>query len=329
MGGLDAAQGLLPGQDRAQLRAQTDEAGNQLGTAGSMSADLAGYAMAPGKIGSGLVKLGGIGERMIPRILASGAEGGVTSGASSLLHGNDLSTAGKDAAIGTAIGLGTGILPGGGAKPKTPSTDDLEAASKAAYAAIPAKNYKPSGVIKTIDNVTANVPKGLDVNMGDTLGTQIAKLTRVSGKGGPVTADDIAGYQRSLRYAARGDTDQKIANRYIDTLNTAVGPQVAGSIKDANAAHNIFKTSGEIDDWIANPLTAPKQIAKALEDQPHLYRSQPGLFEGLSAIAKKADPSVASDVGKEITKRLVGAAIGGGTSMMMGGDLTSGSGRGR
>jgi hypothetical protein len=318
---LERSSGYDPNAtDLATIRKQNDEwQANHPYLA--MGADVAGYAVGPGKLklGAKLAELGG--GRLLARAGGSAAEGAAASGLGALGHGEDLSEAGKEALVGGTIGAVTGALP---SKPAPvaggKTTADLGTDADALYAQLKPKQYLGPGVSNTLDRVTGRIPTGLQANMSDSLQGKVADVQRLA-RGSPiVTADDIAGYQRALGSKGRNATDQKIVALYKAALDRGVGANTAAAIDDANAAHNIFKTSGEIDKWGANPLKAPAAIAQRLEQRPQFYQ-QSGVFDALNKIgqmAPKTEPSVSSEVGKAIARHALGAATGAGIGYLTG-----------
>ena len=163
---------------------------------------------------------------------------------------------------------------------------------------------------------------GAQVSLSDTFKNKVADIEKqVTGTKSGLTAEDVADYQRELWSKARNGFDQKAAGQYGAALDGVVGPSTAYDIKAANAAHNTYKTSGEIDKWITDPAGAPSAIASRLAKKPDFYKSQPGLFEMLSKIsagAPSGTPSVSGEVGKAIGKHLLGAGIGAGVGYTLG-----------
>ena len=189
MGGLDAAQGLLPGQDRASAP-QTDEAGRQIGPIGSATADIAGYAMGPGKagVGEGVAKLLGGGWKILPRVAGSAVEGGVTAGASGLLHGEDLKTGWQRRAAKRGRRWGARLRPAWGwwseAKHlRRPPT--WRRSPRASMRPCPPDSIDRADVGNTDGSAstTANLlGQGFEANMGETLGSKIADINRIIAK---------------------------------------------------------------------------------------------------------------------------------------------------
>ncbi len=323
-GGLDKAQSLVPGSPGVdQLRAQTEQSRKDIGPVASGVADIAGYAAGPGglKVGEGIGNL--IGRGIVGRVGGSAAEGALASGLGTAGHGDtDIGDIGKAAGIGGLIGGVTGALPGGaGKRPTTPSPADLGQASQDAFSVLGGRQYNSPGVVKTFENLKANIPQGLEANMSPSLGAKIDDLQRIAAKKGTVSDDTIASFQRALRDAGENKTDQKIIKTFNDTLNQAVGPQAAADIGAANRASNIAQTSSDIEGWAAAPSKAPAAIQSALEKRPNLYKTQPGLFDALSAIGQKSgEPSLIAKLRDHAIRGAVGGGLGYGAGYLMGGN---------
>ena len=331
--------GQKDGQTVAQ---QVENAGKDIGPVASAGADVLGYAAGPGMagVGTGLAKLAtsglarGVGENVASRVggrmIGSGIEGTGATILGAAGHDQDLTPGDllKSALISTA----TGALPGGaGERPTTPSTADLQTSAQSAFAPLKNKVYQAPDVGNVIDRTTTGMSAGDAVSMGSRLRDARDVMANEVANRPTVTADDIAKFSRELGNAAGGDdVKQRIAQQYVAGLNKGVGSKTATDIAAANRASNIAKTSGEIEGWAADPTGAPKAVKGALADNPDFYKAQPGLFDVLNAIGKKApdaNPSISSEVGKAVAKHLVGAGIGAGVGYTLGnnpyGDLAT------
>ena len=323
-GGADVLQGKIAGSPSTdELRAQTEEAKKQIGPVGSATAELSGYAMVPGglKVGEGLAGLAGGGK--LARIGGSMLEGAGASGLGTAGHGGSWEDTGKSALVGGGIGAITGALPGGaGKRPVTPPTADLQATAQEAFAPLKGKVYQAPGVSDVIDRTTSGMSAGDAMTMGQKLRDARDVMAREVADRPTITADDVAKFNRELGKAAGGSGErQRIAQQYVDALNKGVGSKTAADIAGANRASNIAKTGAEIEGWAAAPGSAPKAVRSALENNPDFYKAQPGLFDALNAVGKKApsaDPSISSEVSKVIAKHLIGAGIGAGVGYTLG-----------
>ena len=246
-------------------------------------------------------------------MIGSGIEGAGATVLGAAGHDQDLTPGEllKSALISTA----TGALPGGaGERPTTPSTADLQNTAGGLYKPLESKVYQTPGVAAAMARAGAGVSQGLQAKISSNLSDQIARINGIVSSGTKTTASDIADFRSSLMGAARNDTDKLIAGKYLDSLDKGVGSKMAADIAAANRASNIAKTSGDIEGWAASPSGAPKAVQSALENSPNFYKTQPGLFDALSAIGQKApasDPSISSEVGKAVGKHLLGMAAGG------------------
>ena len=326
------ALGIAQGPHGETVAQQVEAAGKDIGPIASAGADVLGYAAGPGMagVGAGLGKLAtsglarGVGENVASRVggrmIGSGIEGTGATILGAAGHDQDLTTGEllKSAVISTA----TGALPGGaGKRPTTPSSADLGQTSQDAFSVLGKRQYNSPGVVKTFENLKANIPQGLEANMSPSLGAKIDDLQRIAAKKGTVSDDTIASFQRALRDAGENKTDQKIIKTFNDTLNQAVGPQAAADIGAANRASSIAQTGADIEGWAAAPSKAPAAIQSALEKRPNLYKTQPGLFEALSAIGKKSeDPSLLAKLRDFTVRSAVGGGLGYGAGYLLGGN---------
>jgi hypothetical protein len=163
---------------------------------------------------------------------------------------------------------------------------------------------------------------GARVSLSPTFKDKVAEIEKeVTGTGGGLTAEDVADYQRELWGKARNGFDQKAAGQYESALNNVVGPSLAYDINAANKAHNIYKTSGEMDNWRTDPSGAPSAIAARLAKKPAFYKAQPGLFDALSKIGQKAnDPSLLMKLRDYAIRGAVGGGLGYGAGYVLGGN---------
>jgi hypothetical protein len=294
------ALGFAQGPHGETVAQQVKNAGKDIGPVASAGADLLGYAAGPGelRVGEGLGKLAGswlargVGENVASRVggrmIGSGIEGTGATILGAAGHDQDLTMGDllKSALISTA----TGALPGGaGERPTTPSTADLEAIKNAAFAPLKTTPVNASAVDAAVNGISRR--SGAQVNLSDAFKGKADEIgNEVAGKTSGLTAEDVADYQRALWGKTRNGFDQAAAGQYGAALDNVVGPSLAYDIKNANAAHNTFKTSGEIDNWLTNPSTAPGAVASRLAKKPDFYKSQPGLFDALSAVGDQAKP---------------------------------------
>jgi hypothetical protein len=318
--------GIGQGPGGQTVRSQVEQAGQDIGPLASGAADVAGYAVGPGKfkLAAKLAEAGG--GRLLARVGGSAVEGGLSSGAGALGHGESTGDALKAATAGAIVGGVTGTLPGGGGpRSVTPSTADLKAASKQAFAPLESMPVNPSQVESQFNRVSANMTPGDRASIGTTLNSKINDITREISGTNSLTADDVAKFQRTLTKSARGDADQRIAQQYSNALDTALGP-AQPHVAAANRADNIYKTSRDIDKWAANPDTAPKMVASALAKRPAFYQSQPGLFDALNKVGQMSGPpSMMQQLIRHGVSSGVGAATGAGLDYALGGNPASGA----
>jgi hypothetical protein len=310
--------------DTATLRAQTaqDRADTPIG---SMVADVAAYGTGVGKLGVGNAVTQGAAKvlpGMASRMIGQGAENALWSGVSSLGSGNSYTDAAKDAGVGGLIGTVTGALPGGGPKPKPgPATEDLSKTASSLYKPLEQKVYQTPDIAAGVDRASANVSQGLQAKISPSLTDQIDRINQILAKGTKTTASDIADFRSSLLGAARNDTDMTIAGQYVSALEKGVGPKITADIKTASGASNVAKTSADIDKWLTDPKGAPKAVKSALENNPNFYKTQPGLFDALNTVAKRAeDPPLWKQLRDYAAKAAIGGGIGYGVGQVFGGN---------
>ena len=316
------ALGFAQGPHGETVAQQVENAGKDIGPIASGVADVAGYGLGAGSLGvgegigalatSGLAK--GIGENIASRVAGRAIGAGVEGAGSTIVGaaGHDENLTPGDLLKSTLLSAGTGALTpnlSAGSKAKVPSpTASLDAAVAPAFAPLKNKVYQTPDVERALSNVS--VPQGMQANMSDKLSDQIDRIKGIVAQGGQTTADDIAGFRRSLLGAATNDTDSTIAGQYIAALDNGVGPKTAANIAAANEASNIAKTSGEIDNWITqaqrNPDKVPDAVDKQITNNPQFY--QGGVGDMLRDVAN-SKPGLMSRVGGKIGYGLANAAI--------------------
>ncbi len=317
----DTLAGGLGGKTQ-QMRDATAQNRADIGPVASGAADLIGYAAGPGAAGAGTKLATRMGGGLLARMGGSAAENAAAAGAGTLGHGGTVGDALKDAAIGGVVGGVTGAIPtSAGTVAHVSPTADLGAAKDAAYAGLTQK-FNGSKIGDALLATTKNMDAGLQSKMSDSLSSQVAKVAKIAKDKGSVTANDIADFYSSLRGAAQGGEDYKLAQKYIDRLNKGVG-SAAGDIASADAAHNAFKTSAEIDDWLENPSAARASVRSRLEDKPQFYNNAAG--PGLASVAKLAPNPPTGDLGRQVAGHIVKGAlragVGAGASALLGGGL--------
>ena len=323
------ALGIAQGPHGETVAQQVENAGKDIGPVASAGADLLGYAAGPGelRVGEGLGKLAGswlgrgVGENVASRVggrmIGSGIEGTGATILGAAGHDQDLTPGDllKSALISTA----TGALPGGaGERPTTPSTADLSAIKDTKFAPLHTTPVNAPRLDAAFNGVAPR--SGANVNLSDTFKSKVADIgNEVTGTTSGLTAADVADYQRALWSKARNPFDQKVAGQYESALDGVVGPSTAYDIKAANAAHNTFKTSGELDKLVADPSSAPAWLANRLAKKPDFYKSQPGLFDALKAVGDRANPP---SLGRKIfnygADAAARSAVGAGGAYMLG-----------
>ena len=326
--------GSVPDLDAANAaslaaeRAKTAEARARLGPF-AYAADLTGGGPI-GKLGAA-TKLADVAApvtgKWLGGVLASGTEGGALSATAAAGRGEDPVSAGL---WGTLFGTAGG-LPGGVASrpPNTgvrmPTTDKLRTASSTANTKLEGVHFDPASVDTAFNGVDYALSKGDASRMSPSLRSAVDTISQQISRGGSVTADDIAKFQRSLSGASRGDNDIRIASKFSNALDgvlsnerplTGAAPGQAKSMVDAaNAAGNIYKTSRSFDQWAQDPAKAPAAVRSAIESKPQFYQ-QPGLADEMTKIGRMWGQS---PVGAWMIHHAVLPAILGGVGTITGG----------
>jgi len=309
---------LTGGPNADQMRAATEAGKEQLGPIASTAADIIGYtASGAPKAGAALARLlgGGLAARM-----ASGAvEGGATSLAGSLGHGEtDPEALGQSLALGTAIGGATGVLPAGRKQVHTPSTSDLKFNAETAWQWPQNTQVNPNDVSTALVNTHLNLTPGERRLMGSKVDKTVQGIMK-DAQVNSLTADDVSKFQDVIMEAANSKKKRRIAGLFTDALENTLGPEV----QRARTATNIAKTSGELDALIADPATAPAKVKGMLAKQSQYYQTDPALPDMLESIAAKdkPEPSIGRQVSLALGKHALGAAAGTGIGYVTGGGL--------
>ena len=338
---------LSAGMDTDALRKRTAELKGDLGPLGAGSAELAGYALGPGKFEIGGKIAAKLGTGIISRMAGSAAENAGASVLGTVGHGDtDVGDNLRAAVIGGGIGAATGALPGakGDLAPSATNspTAGLQTATKQAFTPLETVKIDPGHIGPAFDGVTANLSSGMKTDMGDALTSATKKISgEMADKfrsGDDITADDIAKFQKTLGRAGNapgaGPTDSIIAQQYSDALSKAVskapptdwgnvapGTDLSQAIGAANKVGNQAKTSDDIDNWIklaaSKPDKVPDAVDKALDDNPQFYQTHPDLQPMLQGVADSKPGPWSKFAGKAGTM-LGEAAIGAGAEYLGG-----------
>ena len=315
-GGLGAtaldALGVGQGPGGQTVAKQVESAGQDIGPLASGAADIAGYAIGPGKLAVGEKLASLAGGKLLARMGGSAAEGALASSVGTLGHGGSLEDAGKAATVGGLIGGVTGALPGGrGARPVTPPTSELKTNMQNAFQPLEDTWVNARNTGQNFNKVTSSLPTRTDLSSNfNSKVDEIAK--EIGDSSGVLSADTIARYQRVLGGAARNDIDKNAAENYVDALNTSLGPH-APAVADANTLANKFKISREIDKWGTDLAGAPSAIASRLDKKPQFYQGDVGgALREIGASAPTTGPSFAQEAGMAAAKHLLGGVTGAG-----------------
>lgn len=331
--------GIGQGPNGQTVAQQVEGAGKDIGPVASGVADLAGYAVGPGKLALGERLAGRLGTGIVSRMAGSAAENAGASVLGTTGHGDfNVGDNLRAAAIGGTVGAATGALPGakGDLAPSATNspTAGLQAATKQAFTPLESVKIDPGHIGPAFDGVTAGLSSGMKTDMGDALTSATKKISgEMADKfrsGDTVTADDIAKFQKTLGRAGNapgaGPTDSVIAQQYSDALSKAVknaqptdwgavapGTDLSQAIGAANKVGNQAKTSDDIDNWIklagSKPDKVPDEVGKALDNNPQFYQTHPDLQPMLQGVADSKPGGWSKFAGKAGTM-LGEAAIG-------------------
>ena len=113
-----------------------------------------------------------------------------------------------------------------------------------------------------------------------------------------LSGNDLKKFQDAIMSSTNDPQALRIAGKYKDALDSAYGPQAQPVVAAANRATNVAKTSDEIDQWLANPQSAPKAVAGALAKNPGFYTN---IRSALQPIADKAvEPTLSQVIQQKI-----------------------------
>lgn len=301
-----------PGVDA--MRTTTQQGRDDLGTVPSVAADVAGYALGPGKFGAGSKVADMLGGLWKARVAGGAAEGAGAAALGTAGHGDtDLGHIGTAMLLGGGVGAITGGLPGQRAAPQGIPTSAMESDAASAWQG---PNQMPVSAEDAADALQAaygGMDPGKRFLMSDVLDSKVGQgvkdISDLKGLG--MTAGQLSDFQRGIGNAARGSDDKRLAIGFKDALESAYDPASLQAVKAARAATNKAKISASIDDWRSDPATAPDKINAAITKNPQYYQSRPGLLEQMQAIANMGQPSMAKDLANDAGKRLVRGALAG------------------
>ena len=339
---IERATGYDPNAtDLTTIQKQGDEWGANH-PALALGADIAGYAVGPGKLKIGAKIAGKLGKGIAARMGGAAAENAGAAVIGDELHSQGQATTGdllKTAVISGTTGALTGAIPGEkGPMAHTPSpTAGLKATEQAAYAPLRNVNYQAGDIGPAFDNAWAKA--GSKVNLDNDFTTMADKISKEMAEryktGKPITADEVAGYMRGLANNSPTKAEQAITKQLETALHGAVtssrplssggfrsGKEVSEKITEARAASLKENTSADIDRWIESgkrdTFGTQKEIAKKVDQSPSFY-------PGTAPILKEAaqPQSIASKIAEKAAHPLADAAITGGVGAA--GDMLFGS----
>lgn len=318
VGGIHKLTGAGPTGDQARADTQAQTANlNPFVRAGM---DVLGYAAGGGAagIGESLARL--LGRGIGGRMAAGAVEGGGSTLAGSLGHGEtDPDKLGKDAIVGTLTGGLVGGLPSVKATPNTPSTADKMNDAYNAWQKTYGVSVNPSDVSAAIVKAHLGLTPGERTLMAGPTDSVINKVLRESQGHNSLSGNDLKKFQDAIMGSTRDPTALHVAGKFKDSLDNAYGPQAQPTVTAANRATNVAKTSDEIDQWLANPKGAPAAVGKALADNPGYYR---GVTSALQPIAGMANQTLGQEIKSRLATAAVGAGLGYGASTLTGGNPT-------
>ena len=295
------------------MRAQTQQYRKDIGPVAATVADVApifvggvatkGPAMAAdaARAATGGSRLAGWGAGT----LASGAQGAGSAALGTLGHGGSAQDAENAAEWGAVLGLGTGALGVGSARPRgapTLSAAEAEAARDLAYAPMNSVQFHPNDVDPAYTSVFTGLGKdqraGLSPGFQSTLRDHLDQIGQ-----GVTTAGEIDGFARGVREAASTNADKVVAGRINENLRNVLesatpvsghSPGVAAVMQDgANVAQARFKNAQMLEEWRrqANLPTsggigevAPSGAYSELKANPQFY-SDPDVNAAMRGVA--------------------------------------------
>ena len=242
------------------LRAQTAQNRKDVGPVASGVTDVLGYTTGLGKLGAGDALATKLGGGYLARIGGSAAENAGANVLGTVGHGDtDVGDNLRALATGLATGTVTGSLTRGSQAGAPSPTAGLKADTKVAFDPLTTVKYDPGHFGPDFDTVTSGLSSKAKVDMGDALTGATKKISQEMAdkfrSGDTITADDVAGFQRTLSRAGSapgaGPTDPLIARQYSDALDGVVqkaaptywgqkapGADVSGAISAAKTAAN-------------------------------------------------------------------------------------------
>ena len=278
---------LSAGMDTDALRQRTAELKGDLGPLGAGSAELAGYALGPGKFEAGARLAERLGGGIVSRMVGSAAENAGASVAGTVGHGDfNVGDNLRAAVIGGTVGGLTGALPGGrgafapvekdttgifgsgvGAKTANSPTPGLQADTKAAFDPLTTVKIDPGHLGPDFDAVTASLSSGMKTDMGDALTSAARKISQEMAdkfrSGDTITADDVAKFQKNLGRAGNapgaGPSDSVIAQQYSDALSKAVSAAKPSDWGSVTPGTDLSKAIGDAN-TVGNQFKTSKDI---------------------------------------------------------------------
>ena len=237
--------------------------------------------------------------------LASGAQGAGSGALGTLGHGGSAQDAESAAGWGAVLGLGTGALGVGSARPRgapTLSAAEAEAARELAYVPMASVQFHPDDVDPAYTSALLNLGKDQRAGLSDGFQSTLREHLGQNAIG-TTSASDIDGFARGVREAARTNADSVVAGRISDNLRGVLenatpvsghAPGTAALMQDgANAAQARFKNAQMLEEWRrqANLPTsggigevAPSGAYSELKANPQFY-SDPDVNAAMRGVA--------------------------------------------
>ena len=310
-GDLTGAGSNLPETLKAE-QAKTAAASKDLGTAGTIAANITGSGpVATAGLGKGVAKAAEpYVSPYVARLIGGATEGGTIGGASSLGKGENV---GWGTLIGSLFGLGGSAFGGQGRGSSVPQAADraaLEADQAAKLAALKQPKFNPNDVDTAYRDAVVSLDPAQRADISYGFRQNVIRNRAENARTGGTTGADINGFARNPFSAVRTNGDGVLAARIRDNLVGPNGilaqanPITAHAPGEALDLHNAFQTStaklGD-HDWLTNTNInkAPAEAAAKLQSGSGMLYDQAGkdAVQRLADMAPKSAPPMGGRAG--------------------------------
>ena len=294
----------------AAERAKTAAAGQRIGPAGELAANMTG-AGPLGAVAQGLKTAPYVSS--LPGWLASRVAGGTVGAGSAALgasgRGEDV---GLPTLIGGAVGAAVGA-PGGGARgPLAQSVDEAGSAESAAYFPTHSVDFPKYKVSDAYYDAANSLSKDQQAGLSSGFNSTVARHLKENSNTSTTSASEIDGFQRGVNEAARTNADRVFANGInanLDNVLTNVKPVTPNGNPDPNFA------TGEAADLLATAKLAASRRMNAQAIAKAQYEAGLPGYPGIGQVAGdwargelKSNPQFYADPDVNQAMRSVGGA---------------------